>query len=71
MTVLFITCHILFVLGRNSVDQPTFPRKGSNMKLSIQLTPPYSVLDGIDEYSESEIDDLNHMGRIPQMELWR
>ncbi len=33
-----------FVLGRNSVDQPTFPRRGSNMKLSVQMTPPYSLL---------------------------
>lgn len=40
-----------FVLNRNSVDQPTFPRRGSNMKLSIQLTPPYSLFDGVDDYS--------------------
>ncbi len=40
-----------FSLGRNSVDQPTFPRRGSNMKLSIQLTPPYSLFDGIEDYS--------------------
>lgn len=40
-----------FLLSRNSVDQPTFPRRGSNMKLSIQLTPPYSLFDGIDDYS--------------------
>ena len=55
----FYNMSYSFVLGRNSVDQPTFPRKGSNMKLSIQLTPPYSILDGIDDYSESEIEDLN------------
>ena len=40
-----------FSLGRNSVDQPTFPRRGSNMRLSVQLTPPYSLFDGIDDYS--------------------
>lgn len=40
-----------FVLSRNSVDQPTFPRRGSNIKLSVQLTPPYSLFDGIDDYS--------------------
>lgn len=40
-----------FSLGRNSVDQPTFPRRGSNMKLSIQLTPPYSLFDGVEDYS--------------------
>ena len=40
-----------FALGRNSTDQPTFPRRGSNMKFNIQLTPPYSMFDGIDDYS--------------------
>ncbi len=46
-----------FLLGRNSVDQPAFPRRGSNMKLSIQLTPPYSLFDGIEDYSNvSNID---------------
>tara|TARA_B100000900_G_scaffold156050_1_gene132674 strand:+ start:17061 stop:19553 length:2493 start_codon:yes stop_codon:yes gene_type:complete len=40
-----------FSLGRNSVDQPTFPRRGSNMKISVQLTPPYSLFDGIEDYS--------------------
>ena len=43
-----------FVLGRNSVDQPTFPRKGSNMKLSVQMTPPYSLLDGSDNTVDPE-----------------
>lgn len=53
----FYNMSYSFVLGRNSVDQPTFPRKGSNMKLSVQLTPPYSVLQSNDESSESEIED--------------
>ena len=44
-----------FVLGRNSVDQPTFPRRGSNMKLSVQMTPPYSLFDG----EESSPDPLD------------
>ena len=47
-----------FVLGRNSVDQPTFPRKGSNMRLPIQLTPPYSLLTD-EEVSENNVSDLN------------
>ena len=55
----FYNMSYSFVLGRNSVDQPTFPRKGSNMKLSIQLTPPYSVIDGVDNYTESQLNDLN------------
>ncbi len=31
------------VLGRNSIDQPIFPQKGSNISLSLQMTPPYSL----------------------------
>jgi outer membrane protein insertion porin family len=30
-------------LSRNSVDQPTYPTTGSNLSLSIALTPPYSL----------------------------
>ncbi|HEY0059454.1 MAG TPA: POTRA domain-containing protein [Flavisolibacter sp.] len=32
-------------LQRSSVFDPTFPRSGSNMMLSLQMTPPYSLLD--------------------------
>lgn len=48
-----------FVVGRNSVDQPTFPRRGSNMKLSLQVTPPYSLLESGDNLSISENSDFN------------
>ncbi|MGP1460643.1 MAG: outer membrane protein assembly factor BamA [Bacteroides sp.] len=34
--------------GRNSVDQPIYPRSGSNFSLSLQLTPPYSFFNGKD-----------------------
>ncbi|MAZ00656.1 MAG: outer membrane protein assembly factor BamA [Flavobacteriales bacterium] len=40
------------ILSRNSVDQPTFPRRGSNFSLSVQMTPPYSLLNPKDNYSE-------------------
>jgi outer membrane protein insertion porin family len=32
-------------LSRNSVDQPLFPRMGSNFTVSGQFTPPYSLFD--------------------------
>jgi len=31
-------------LARNSIDNPTFPRTGSSLSLSLSLTPPYSLL---------------------------
>lgn len=32
-------------ISRNSVDNPTFPRSGSNLSLSMNLTPPYSLFE--------------------------
>lgn len=35
-------------LSRNSIDAPIFPRSGSEVSLSLELTPPYSLLNGRD-----------------------
>ena len=37
-----------FVFARNSVDQPIYPRRGSEFSASVQFTPPYSLWDGKD-----------------------
>ena len=34
-----------FAVQRSSVDQPLFPRSGSNILFSLQLTPPWSLLN--------------------------
>jgi len=36
-------------LNRSSIDQPIFPRSGSNFFISGQFTPPWSYIKGIDE----------------------
>jgi|694.fasta_scaffold00329_62 outer membrane protein insertion porin family len=36
------------VLQRNSIDQPIFPRSGSQVMTSLQITPPYSRFRGVD-----------------------
>ncbi|QIL76821.1 outer membrane protein assembly factor BamA [Hymenobacter sp. HDW8] len=33
-------------LSRNSIDNPTYTRRGSSLSLSVNLTPPYSVFNG-------------------------
>ncbi len=33
-------------LSRNSIDNPTFTRRGSSLSLALNLTPPYSVFKG-------------------------
>ncbi len=40
-------------LGRNSIDAPLFPRRGSEVSLGLQITPPYSLLNDND-YSQME-----------------
>jgi outer membrane protein insertion porin family len=34
--------------GRNSVDQPIYPRRGNSFNLTLQVTPPYSLLSDRD-----------------------
>lgn len=38
-------------LSRNSIDNPTFPRRGANMTFSLSLTPPYSLFQPNRDYS--------------------
>ena len=45
-----------FIFNRNSVDQPIYPRRGSDISLSLQITPPYSAWDGKD-YSDPTMSD--------------
>ena len=43
--------YFKFILARYSVDQPLYPRSGSNISLTFQLTPPFSAFSGKDDYS--------------------
>lgn len=36
------------VISRNSTDQPIYPRSGSTISLSLQFTPPFSLLSKTD-----------------------
>jgi outer membrane protein insertion porin family len=40
-------------LNRNSLDQIIYPRTGADIKVSLQLTPPYSAFNDVD-YSQAE-----------------
>ena len=44
------------VLSRNSVDQPIYPRRGSEFSASVQATLPYSLWDGKD-YNDPNMSD--------------
>ncbi|HDO27285.1 MAG TPA: outer membrane protein assembly factor BamA [Bacteroidetes bacterium] len=43
------------VLGRNSIDQPIYPTKGSQFSIGLELTPPYSLFS---DQSYSNLEDV-------------
>jgi outer membrane protein insertion porin family len=50
------------VLSRNSVDQPLYPRRGSNISLSLSVTPPYTAFkeDNFWELDDEEINQIKY-----------
>ena len=48
--------HYGITLGRNSVNAPIYPRGGSDLSLSLEMTPPYSLLNNKD-YSTLDEDE--------------
>lgn len=50
-------------LNRYSLDQPIFPRSGSNFMLSAQFTPPYSLFNKSITRSDSY--------KLPEFHKWR
>ena len=50
------------VFGRNSIDAPLFPRTGSEVSLSLQLTPPYSA------FNDKDYRDLTIQERFKWLE---
>ncbi|MES2704723.1 MAG: POTRA domain-containing protein [Bacteroidota bacterium] len=45
--------HFKFVLSRNSLDGPLYPRAGANIMFSFQFTPPFSAFSGRDYSGET------------------
>jgi outer membrane protein insertion porin family len=46
--------HFKFVLSRNSITpSPLYPKGGSNISMTLQITPPYSAFTGLDYTNES------------------
>ena len=60
-------------LARNSTDNPIYPRQGSDFSLSVQVTPPYSLFDGVDygSYNLSNQDDVNKMHKWVEYHKWK
>lgn len=45
-------------ISRNSVDNPMFPRSGSELSLSVDLTPPYSLFRDPSFYNDADPEKL-------------
>jgi len=50
-------------LSRYDLDQPIYPRRGSNLLLSVQFTPPYSSID----HGLTQADSY----KLPEYHKWR
>ena len=60
-------------LSRSSIDNPIYPREGSEFSFSLQITPPYSLFDGKDysQYDQNNQDDINAMQRWVEYHKWK
>lgn len=56
------------VLSRNSIDGPIYPKSGSNISLSLQFTPPYSLLQGA---SADELVTLQQKFKWVEFHKWK
>ena len=56
-----------FNVGRNSVSQPLYPRNGSEVQLSLEITPPVSLFAQKDYASMSEDDKYKWI----EMHKWK
>jgi outer membrane protein insertion porin family len=54
------------VLSRNSVDAPIFPRVGSEIAITGEVTPPYSLFRGNVDYDKMTINE-----RYRWVEFWK
>jgi outer membrane protein insertion porin family len=57
-------------LARSSIDNPLFPRQGSDFSLSLQITPPFSLFDGKDYKSYYNSDGTITQDNYNQLYKW-
>ena len=57
------TCHNLALnlqLSRSSIDNPIYTRRGSQFSLGLKITPPWSLINGLD-YSNMTTNERYHL----------
>ena len=70
--------NLTLSLNRNSSDQIFFPRSGSELSMSVSLTPPYSLWDGKDyaslannSQSSTYMDEMQTKYRWVEYHKWK
>ena len=68
------TCNNInlgFTVGRSTIDHPIFPRTGSEFAVSLYLTPPYSLWDGVDyEHLAADKTSATYQEELRQKHKW-
>lgn len=63
--------NLNLTLGRNTTDNSIFPRVGSDFSLSVSLTPPYSLFDGVDyEHLANDPTSATYQQELEQKHKW-
>lgn len=63
--------NLSMTLARRSVDNPFFPRQGSDFSLQVSATPPYSLWDGKDYASlASDPKSINYKAELRDKHKW-
>ena len=63
--------NLTLQLSRYSIDNPIFPRRGSQISLSVSATPPFSLFDGIDyENLATSSSDANYQSDLQKKYKW-
>ena len=63
--------NLSMTLARRSVDNPFFPRQGSDFSLQVSATPPYSLWDGKDYASlASDPKSSNYKAELRDKHKW-
>lgn len=55
-----------YMLSRNSIDNPIYPKEGSKISFSAKATLPYSLFDGVDDYT-----NLSQQERFKYTEFYK
>ena len=68
------TCNNInlgLTVGRSTIDHPIFPRTGSEFAVSVYLTPPYSLWDGVDyENLAADRTSATYQEELRQKHKW-